>query len=151
MVFSRVTEAGPVGLFVVKLDGSGSHRITPPGFITDDEPFGGSWSPTGNKILLEARTDADHRLAIWVVNADGSGMHRLPITPRCGGAFSSPTSISCFEPGWSPDGTQIVFTRISANGTQENVYTVNADGSDLTRVTASGASQPDWGTHPLSG
>jgi TolB protein len=138
MVFSRVTEAGPVGLFVVKLDGSGSHRITPPGFITDDEPFGGSWSPTGNKILLEARADADHRLAIWVVNADGSGLHRLPITPRCGGA-------------WSPDGTQIVFTRISANGTQENVYTVNADGSDLTRVTASGASQPDWGTHPLSG
>lgn len=152
IVFARVDEDGPVGLFVVKLDGTGLRQITPPGFITDDEPFGGSWSPTGNKILLTARTDADHRSAIWVVNADGSGLHQLPIAPACGGAFSDPKSVSCFQPGWSPDGTQIVFTRVSANGTQENVYTVNADGSGLTRVTTSGgASQPDWGTHPLSG
>jgi len=62
-----------------------------------------------------------------------------------------PKSISCFQPGWSPDGTKIVFTRISANGTEENIFTVNADGSGLAQVTHSGgASQPDWGTHPLS-
>ncbi len=148
MVFARLDEDGPEGLFVVKLNGSGLRRITPPGFITD---AWGSWSPMGNKILLTARTDPDHRLAIWVVNADGSGLHQLPITPVCGGAFSDPTSISCFEPGWSPDGTKVVFTRISANGTQRNIYTVNADGSDLFRVTNTGGdSQPDWGSHPLA-
>ena len=151
MVFARVDQDGPVGLFVVKLNGSGLRQITPPGFLTEDEPFGGNWSPTGNKILLTTRLDADHRLAIWVVNADGSGLHQLPITPACGGAFSDPRSISCFQPGWSPDGTKIVFTRISANGTQQNIYTVNADGSGLTQLTNSGgARDPDWGTHPLA-
>jgi Tol biopolymer transport system component len=152
MVFARSNEDGPVGIFVVKLNGSGLRRITPPGFLVDDEPFGGRWSPTGNQILLTTRTDAEHRLAIWIVRADGSGLHKLPITPACGGAFSDPKSVSCFEPGWSPDGTKIVFTRISANGTQKNIYIVNADGSGLTRVTnTGGASQADWGTHPLGG
>jgi Tol biopolymer transport system component len=53
--------------------------------------------------------------------------------------------VAISQPGWSPDGTKIVFTRISANGTQENVYTVNANGSGLTRVTNTRADQPDWG------
>ena len=151
MVFVRSDDTGPVGLFVVKLNGSGLRRITPPDFVTEGEP-GPSWSPSGNKILFGNRIDPSHRLAIWVVNADGSGLHQLPITPACGGAFSDPRSVSCFSPGWSPDGTKIVFTRVSANGTQQNVYTVNADGSGLTQVTTSGgASQPDWGTHPLAG
>ena len=44
-----------------------------------------------------------------------------------------------------------VLTRISENGTQENIYTVNADGSDLFQVTKSGGAsfQPGWGPHPL--
>jgi Tol biopolymer transport system component len=136
MVFARSNENGRVGLFVVKLNGSGLRQIPTPGLILDD--FGGSWSPSGNQVLFAAPTDPDHRLAIWVVNADGSGLHQLPITPSCGGAFSDPKSISCFYPGWSPDGTKIVFTRISANGTQENIYTVNADGSGLSQVTNTG-------------
>jgi Tol biopolymer transport system component len=157
MVFLRSNESGPVGLFVVRLNGSGLRRITPPGFIPDATEGGDaqsqSWSPSGNKILFVSRIDPSHRLAIWVVNADGSGLHQVPIMPACGGAFSDPRSVSCFQPGWSPDGTKIVFTRITANGTQQNIYTVNADGSGLTRVTTSGFSgqDADWGTHPLAG
>jgi len=55
---------------------------------------GGSWSPTGNKILFVARPTPDSRRAIWVVNADGSGLRELPI-PDCGGLFADPTSIGC--------------------------------------------------------
>ncbi len=150
MVFVRSDENGPVGLFVVKLNGSGLRQITPPGFVTGGEE-NPSWSPTGDKILFATHSAPGHRSSIWVVNTDGSGLHQVPITPACGGAFSDPKSISCFQPGWSPDGTKIIFTRISANGTQENVYTVNADGSGLAQVTdTGGASQPDWGTHRLS-
>jgi Tol biopolymer transport system component len=156
MVFLRVNESGPVGLFVVKLGGSELRQITPPGFIPDvteaPDPQSLSWSPSGNKILFVSRIDPSHRLAIWVVRPDGSGLHQLPILPACGGAFSDPRSVSCFQPGWSPDGTKIVFTRISANGTQLNIYTVNADGSGLTQVTNSRVTQnADWGTHPLAG
>lgn len=150
MVFLRSTESGSVGVFVVKLNGSGLRQITSPGFVIDGEQ-NPSWSPTGNKILFTNRSAPDHRRAIWVVNADGSGLHQLPITPACGGPFSDPESIACFQPRWSPGGRRIVFTRTSANGSQEDIYTVNADGSGLARVTTSGvASQPDWGTHPVS-
>jgi Tol biopolymer transport system component len=149
LVFVRTDPDGQVGLFVTRLNSSGLRQITPRGMILDDF-FGGSWSPSGNKILFASRSAAGHRLAIWVVNADGSGLHQLPITPACGGAFSDPRSTSCFQPGWSPDGTKIVFTRISANGTQENICTVNSDGSGLTQITNMGrADQPDWGPHPL--
>jgi Tol biopolymer transport system component len=149
LVFVRTDPDGQVGLFVTRLNGSGVRQIAPQDMILDDF-FGGSWSPGGNTILFAARSAADHRLAIWVVDADGTGLHQLPITPACGGAFSDPRSTSCFQPGWSPNGTKIVFTRISANGTQENIYTVNADGSGLAQVTNSGrADQADWGPHPL--
>lgn len=149
LVFVRWDENGPVGLFVTRLDGGLPRQITPAGMIVHGE-FGGSWSPSGNTILFAARSAPDHRLAIWVVKADGSALHQLPITPACGGAFSDRRSVSCFQPGWSPDGTKIVFTRISANGTQENIYTANSDGSGLFQVTKSGeVSQPDWGPHPL--
>ena len=149
LVFVRADQNGELGIFVTRLNGSGLRQITPPAMIPDAF-FGGSWSPNGSKILFAARSAADHRLAIWVVNADGSAPHQLPITPPCGGAFSDPRSTSCFQPGWSPDGTKIVFTRISANGTQENIYTVNADGGGLVQLTNSGrADQADWGPHPL--
>ncbi len=150
LVFIRTDPSGEVGIFVVKVNGSGLRQITPAGMILDG--FGGSWSPSGNKILFAAQSAEDRRLAIWIVNSDGSGLSQLPITPACGGAFSNPRSISCFYPVWSPDGTKVVFTRISANGTQSNIYTVNADGSGLFQVTNTGGdSQPDWGPHPLAG
>ena len=137
-----------VGLFVVKLKGGVPRQITPSGMILQDS---GSWSPNGKQILLAARPATDHRFAIWVMNADGSGLHQLPITPSCGGAFSDRMSIGCYDPVWSPDGTKIVFARVTAAGTQRNISTVNADGSGLFQVTHSGTNDnADWGTHPLA-
>jgi Tol biopolymer transport system component len=149
IVFVRVDEGGPVGLFVVAPDGSGLQQITPAGFLTGEDHHP-SWSPTGDQIVFANRNTPESRKSIWVVNADGSGLHELPITPACGGELSDPQSIGCFEPGWSPNGQKIIFTRVSAHATQRNVYAVNADGSGLVRVTDSGfSSQPDWGVHPL--
>lgn len=148
LVFSRLVDDVPVGLLVVRLDGTALHEITPPGFANEGMS-NGSWSPSGNRILFANRTSAENRLSVWMVKADGSDLHEVPIDPNCGGLFTDPKSVSCFQPSWSPDGRRILFTRISANGTQENVYTVNADGSGLTRVTNTGADQADWGSHSL--
>jgi Tol biopolymer transport system component len=151
LVFVRNDADGEaIGLFVARIDGGSLRRITPRGMVLDG--FGGSWSPTGNRILFVARTDADHRLAIWEVSADGSDLHQLQIAPSCGGSFSDPRSVSCFYPGWSPDGKRIVFTRVSAHGTQSNIAVVNADGSGLVQITHTGdADEADWGIHPLLG
>jgi Tol biopolymer transport system component len=150
LVFVRADEDGPLGIFVAKLTGGKLRRITPPGMILEGL-FGGSWSPRGNKILFVARTARDRRPAIWVVHANGRGLRQLRIKRPCGGRVSNPRYASCFDPGWSPDGTKIVFTRVGANGKRANIYTVNADGSGLFKVTHTGRdAQPDWGPHPLT-
>jgi Tol biopolymer transport system component len=143
---------GSVGeLFTVRLDGSGLRQITPDGMTLNE--CNGSWSPQGNEILFSAHVpDADYRSTTWVVHSDGSGLRQIPI-PGCGGPFSSPTSISCFNSSWSPDGKKIVFARITPSTGQQDLYTVNVDGSGLFRVTNTSEIEEtggDWGTHPVT-
>jgi TolB protein len=133
---------------VIGVDGKGLSQITPKGMLLD--LFAGSWSPNGNGILFVARADSNHRRAIWEVNADGSGLHQLPIA-GCGGPIAHPNSIDCSYPGWSPDGTKIVFTRTSDGGKRSDIAIANADGSGLIQITQTGdAGEADWGTHPLA-
>jgi Tol biopolymer transport system component len=146
-----VFERWSVGeFFTVKLDGSGLRQITPDGMTLTE--CNGSWSPQGNEILFSAHVpNADYRSTTWVVHSDGTGLRQIPI-PGCGGPFSDPTSISCFSPSWSPDGQKIVFVRLPAGG-QRDLYTVNADGSDLFQVTNTPEIEEgggDWGTHPVT-
>jgi TolB protein len=149
LVFVRADQAEDAsGLFVVRTDGSGLRRITPDGMNLD--VFGGSWSPAGDRILFVARTDVDHRRAIWEVNADGSDLHQLPVA-GCGGPIADPDSTDCSYPGWSPDGTKIVFTRATNDGKRSDIAIVNADGSGLVQITHTGdADEADWGTHPAT-
>jgi len=84
------------------------------------------------------------------VNADGSGLHQLPIA-GCVGPIADPNSIDCSYPGWSPDGTKIVFTRTTDDGKRSDIAIVNADGSGLVQITHTGdAGEADWGTHALA-
>jgi dipeptidyl aminopeptidase/acylaminoacyl peptidase len=52
------------------------------------------------------------------------------------------------KPSWSPDGTKIVFWS-ERDGDQE-IYSMNADGSNPTRLTNSPGDDvaPDWGREP---
>jgi hypothetical protein len=141
-------------LFLVNLNGSGLHQITPDGTLVDGNDVIASWSPSGNQILFGGHTDSDHRRSILIVSADGTGLHQVPIA-GCGGPSSAPTSIACFDPGWSPDGTRIVFSQASVSSggfTVTNIYTANPDGSHVVQVThASGGLEvtaADWGTQP---
>ena len=78
------------------------------------------------------------------MNADGTGLHQVPI-PGCGTLRSEPKLIGCYDPGWSPDGSMIVFALGKANRStlmdkpsglnSSAIYTVNPDGSGLTQVT----------------
>lgn len=65
-------------VWVIKADGSGSMQLTDdPSHRNSDDP---SWSPDGRKILFG--TGRSGRVELWVMNADGSGQHRLfPIDP----------------------------------------------------------------------
>ncbi len=153
LVFARFEAPNdPVGLYVVKVKGSHARRITPARTLVSS---GGDWSAQGNEIVFSRHVTADLRSSLWVVHANGSGLHEIHVhgQPSCGGPFSDPTAKGCFDPHWSPDGKKIVFTRGDRTSPDDvsNIYTVNADGTGLTQVTHGGSDNfPDWGTHPLS-
>ena len=102
-----------------------------------------AWSPDGTWILYstscwfgdcgQPRTGAQ----LFTIRPDGSGSRRL--THLSGNV----------EPGrWSPDGRKIVFTRNVRVGPAGDVYTINANGSGLRRLTRApdlDAGNPDWG------
>jgi TolB protein len=147
IVFNRTDPTRPAtannALFVVNVDGTGLHRITP--WNASGEQRGlsdGSWSPNGTTILYG---DLSGR-SLFTVHPDGSGLAKVPLATT---GFSFP-----FGPSWSPDGTRIVlglFIKTSPGTGQEGIYTANADGSDVQPVTSSSTfdSSADWGPHPL--
>jgi Tol biopolymer transport system component len=67
---------------------------------------------------------------IWVVNADGSGLHRLTTNPA-----------HDFDPAWSPDGRTVAF-RSERDGNNES-YVMSADGSGQHNLSRDPAD--DWG------
>jgi Tol biopolymer transport system component len=144
IVFLRSSfETGAVGLFVVNVDGSGLHQITPPGMRIDFAC--GSWSPEGNEVLFSGKSSDGEQSSIFVVRANGSGLRRIPIA-----AGDDPT-VSLESPSWSPDGEKIVFTLLRGSGAtfSGDLFTVNENGRSLHRVT--NGQEPeglvDWGTH----
>ena len=149
IVFTRATETASA-LYTVRPDGSGLRQISSEGLNFNF--CNGSWSPQGNEILLSAHQPTfEYHSSMWVLHANGTGLRRIPM-PDCGGLNADPEGVGCFNPSWSPDGQEIVFGR-QVDDQPRDIYTVNADGSGLFRVT----NTPDieefsaeWGTHPIT-
>jgi TolB protein len=152
IVFLRTDQNGDgVGLFIIKTNGTDLHQITPPGTLIQSGNDG-DWSPQGNEIVFSRHVTVDVRGSIWVVHADGSGLHEIPVRGLpCGGSVFDPNGFGCHGVHWSPDGKKIIFAANSP-ATGRNIYTVNADGSGLSQVTHDGDDDdPVWGTHPPVG
>jgi len=82
----------------------------------------------------------DGQWHLFTVEPDGSNAKMIPIDDLPGDAF---------HPSWSPDGTRLVFdARVKdSSGTargEPDLYVVDADGSNLERLTTS----PDWDSLP---
>jgi Tol biopolymer transport system component len=93
-----------------------------------------AWSPDRTRIVYVRYGEKDNggpnppRLtALWLVDADGEGLHQL-----------TPTTLAAEGPGWSPDGSRILFE--SVDGEQQDVYTIRPDGTDVRRLTTDGDS-----------
>src|SRR5207302_6401584 len=93
-----------------------------------------AWSPDGKTIAF------DRNREIWTMNPDGSGQAQLTNPP----GFASDGA-----PDWSPDGAKLAFSsdrHCSTSCAQIDLYTVNADGSNVTRLRNSltAALSPAW-------
>jgi len=125
------------GRYLVRTDGSGARRLP---YI----PLTAVWSPDGRQIAfvrgLPVPTQSGpgpvgRNHEIYVMNADGSGSHRLTHNRAYDG-----------EPAWSPDGRKIVFQSTKTIGGNREIYVMNSDGSGKRNLTRHPAmdGRPSW-------
>lgn len=136
IAFTSTREGNDQEIYVMNRDGSGLRRLTfSPG---EDRP--GTWSPDGTQIAFHsARFPAPpglghSSLEIMKMNADGSNQTRLT-NNNFQDSFAH----------WSPRGDKIAFTTnrdsfVGPGGqpvSNFEIYTMNTDGSNPTRITNS--------------
>ena len=104
-----------------------------------------SWSPDARQIVYvkvnyDAAQDKVTDTRIFIVNADGSGLHELAL----------PSETPWGDPDWSPDGSRIVVgsypIRQGFAGGNAEVYSIRPDGTDLQQLTnlGVGSGAPSW-------
>jgi Tol biopolymer transport system component len=106
-------------IMMVRRDGTGAQDLT------GDTPHSGfpSFSADGKKIVYRVWGEKDYGLRI--LSLEDRSVQVLTTEPDN-------------LPGWSPDGSRIVFTRRQADGNYD-VFTIRPDASDLRRLTSSAA------------
>ncbi len=104
-------------------------------------PLGGvGWSPDGRWIVYGAGTgmlpSGDNRYRIFVKSADGGAAIQLTQGPE-----------EDLLPAFSPDGTEIAFSRLTQTPFSSSIDIMQADGSDvrtIVRSTQADLSGPSW-------
>ena len=82
-----------------------------------------SWSPDGTKIAFSSRRQVNDT-QIYVMNIDGSRLSQLTADYR-----------DCYHPSWSPDGRKIAYTSSVSQPDREDIYVMDADGSNVINLT----------------
>jgi len=116
---------GQADIYTMNADGTEQTRLTV-NPASDIEPV---WSPDGTRILF--RTFGVGTDEIYVMNADGSGQANVTENPA-----------QDLHMNWSPDGAKMVFVSTrndpyyaSCDYWCYEIYTMNLDGTGLTRLT----------------
>ncbi len=121
-------EGGLEAIRVVRADGSDDHAVLP-GNVWQSV----SWSPDGTRLLVVGHPSSPDNVGgpegwdAYTVAVDGSNLQPLTATT----AFEHAAS-------WSPDGTQILFTRSDDSDDadyDQDIWVMDADGSNERRLT----------------
>ena len=128
-------------IWVMNLHGSNKRRLTPAAI----EAGGPDVSPDGRHVVFYSRQNTPRPGHVFVMNINGEGT-----TQR------DPNELVSVFPTYSPDGKKIAFEGDSAGSA--NIFTMNADGSDITKITSNlveldncggNCVIADWGAEPV--
>jgi Tol biopolymer transport system component len=125
--FGPTADVG-TNLYTIGANGTGLRQLTHLKTGCNRDP---AWLPDGRIVFdigLPATVGCDSSTSEYLasMNANGGSIHRLTSVPD-----------SVFDDGAavSPDGSKIVFSRFDISGAMTGLWLMNADGSDLVRVT----------------
>ena len=104
-----------LSIWSANADGTDLFQITS-GAYNDEMP---AWSPDRKKLVFARGTGAGREL--MMINANGNLLKSL--------------GVAGFNPRWSPDGTKIIYGAYDATQGNHNIFTINADGSNVVRLT----------------
>jgi Tol biopolymer transport system component len=111
-------------LYVMNADGTGKTQL----INTGASHVPPAWSPDGSKIAFVSYVNSvSGRPDIFVIGANGSNPTNLTNSSDVEG-----------KPIWSPNGTKILFSKRSWAINNFDLYTMNANGSGLVRLTTVG-------------
>lgn len=125
-------------LFIVKADGSGGRKL----IDNDVDDVCPSWQPGGRRIAFYRRESYD----LYTIRANGKGERQVTSGPDWDAG-----------PTWSPDGQKILFRRriqpvedpaVPGPAAQHDLFVIDKDGSNLTRITETEALEPIYGWSP---
>jgi TolB protein len=117
-------------IFVMRSDGTDPRQVTQDTTILAHNPV---WAPQGSKILFYAGSGKGND-QVFTVEPNGQHLARLSrdVQVRANDVVKSIPTNNIY-PSWSPDGKHILFC--SNRGGTNALYTMNADGSELKRLS----------------
>lgn len=127
---------GKTHIYIMNADG------TNPVAVTSDGPLPNTvferyptWSPDGTKLAFISDRDGPRKSEIWIINVNGSGLTKLTTNVQLGSDGAGPFFGWDQNPRWSPDGSRIAFDSTRDGLSTTELYVMNADGSNQTRLT----------------
>lgn len=121
IAFNRITASGSDELWSIRADGTGLRQLTFSGAGAKHEPV---WSPDGRFLVYTAAYFNPTRVWLEVLDLATGGMTKITQGVMDG------------QPVWSPDGKTIVYTARSADGEDDDLFSVKPDGSDRRALTS---------------